>query len=89
MHLSRLKPIRACLTSQDLSSNTKFSQSQSRDTLPLIEAWAIAFLGDFFSGAGAEIFGLLDPEPENRLAPHPWEYCNNKILNSVQYLNLV
>ena len=34
-HLSTLKPIRAALTSRDLSSDTKFSLSQSRVTLPL------------------------------------------------------
>ena len=34
-HLSTLKPIRAALTSQDLSSDTKFGPSQSRVTLPL------------------------------------------------------
>ena len=35
MHLLRLKPIRAFLTSPDLSIDIEFSQFQSRDTLPL------------------------------------------------------
>jgi len=30
------RPIRAALTFQDLSSDTKFGASQSRETLPLI-----------------------------------------------------
>ena len=34
--LSTLKPIRAALTSQDLSSYTKFAPTQSRVTLPLM-----------------------------------------------------
>ena len=34
-HLQLLKTIRAALTFQDLSSNTKFDKSQSRETLPL------------------------------------------------------
>ena len=41
--LSTLKPIRAALTSQDLSSGTKFAQTQSRVTLPLSKkqvSWA-------------------------------------------------
>ena len=33
--LSTSEPIRAALTSQDLSTDTKFSPSQSRVTLPL------------------------------------------------------
>jgi len=35
VRLSTLKPIRAALTFQDLSTDTKFSPSQSRVTLPL------------------------------------------------------
>ena len=36
--LSTLKPIRAALTSQDLSSDTKFAPTQSRVMLPLISS---------------------------------------------------
>ena len=40
-HLSTLGPIRAALTSQDLSLDIKFGPFQSRETLPLIQNWII------------------------------------------------
>jgi len=48
VRLSTLGPIRAALTSQDLSSDTKFSPSQSRVMLPLNDVTALITVFIYF-----------------------------------------